>query len=91
MEFVSDLGIPGFLSHMCRALDLLERDIWQSILARVVLLHLREEFLRCRLGDVGCIALLERIWDMVSEDFQRVTQWDPRGAPSPFEYATIMA
>ena len=91
-----DLGVPNFLSELRRALDLLESEVWLSILhdstsPRVVLLRLSKELLRCEMGDVGCIPIPEHIWDsIVLEDFQRVAGWDLQGVPSPSEHATIM-
>ena len=51
MDFVDDLGIPNFLSELRHALDLLELEVWLSILhdstsLRVVLFRFCEELLR---------------------------------------------
>ena len=70
MEFARDLGIFNFLSELCRAPDLLEPEVWRSILhdstsPRVVLLRPHEELLHRGVGDVGCIPIPEHMWDSI--------------------------
>ena len=95
VEFARYFRIPNFLSQLRRTcdtasttMDLLEPRLWLSIIhdstsPRVVLPHLREELLCRGLGDVGCIPILEHIWDsVVPEDFGAR---GPLGSFLPFE------